>query len=81
MEALAAALADRPPGKPVKLTEVRARIPRHASSLRVAEVLTDLELLENDSVSAVPHLDREPHRRAARRVRRRRGSASPRSAA
>ncbi|MFI1338585.1 hypothetical protein ACH4U7_52855 [Streptomyces sp. NPDC020845] len=53
MDGLTAVLADRPPGKPVKLTEVRARIPRHASSLRVAEVLTDLELLENDSVLAV----------------------------
>ncbi|MEV7236731.1 hypothetical protein AB0N06_22955 [Streptomyces sp. NPDC051020] len=53
MDGLTAVLADRPPGKPVKLTEVRTRIPRHASSHRVAEVLTDLELLEDDSVLAI----------------------------
>ncbi|NGO08303.1 integrase [Streptomyces sp. HC44] len=53
MDGLTAVLEDRPPGKPVKLTEVRARIPRHASSHRVAEVLTDLELLEDDSTLAI----------------------------
>lgn len=53
MDGLTVVLGECPPGKPVKLTEVRARIPRHASSLRVAEVLTDLELLEDDSVLAV----------------------------
>lgn len=53
MDGLTVVLGGCPPGKPVKLTEVRARIPRHASSLRVAEVLTDLELLEDDSVLAV----------------------------
>jgi hypothetical protein len=53
MDGLTAVLEGRPPGKPVKLTEVRARIPRHASSHRVAEVLTDLELLEDDSALAI----------------------------
>jgi hypothetical protein len=53
MDGLTVVLGECPPGKPVKLTEVRARIPRHASSLRVAEVLTELELLEDDSVLAV----------------------------
>ncbi|MFE5097286.1 hypothetical protein ACFRCI_45140 [Streptomyces sp. NPDC056638] len=53
MDGLTAVLADRPPGTPVKLTEVRTRIPRHASSRRVAEVLTDLELLEDDTMPAI----------------------------
>ncbi|MFG2386860.1 hypothetical protein [Streptomyces avermitilis] len=53
MDGLTAVLEGHPPGRPVKLTEVRARIPRHASSFRVAEVLTDLELLEDDSALAI----------------------------
>ncbi|MFB6962517.1 hypothetical protein ACFCYB_37470 [Streptomyces sp. NPDC056309] len=53
MDGLTAVLKDRPPGKPMKLTEVRARIPRHASSFRVAEVLSDLDLLEDDSALAI----------------------------
>ncbi|MFJ5726066.1 hypothetical protein [Streptomyces sp. NPDC093149] len=53
MDGLTAVLEDRPPGTPVKLTEVRTRIPRHASSHRVAEVLADLHLLEDDSSSAI----------------------------
>ncbi|WP_327248912.1 hypothetical protein [Streptomyces sp. NBC_01320] len=53
MDGLTAVLEDRPPGKPIKLTEVRTRIPRHASSHRVAEVLTDLDLLEDDSALAI----------------------------
>ncbi|MHA5054772.1 hypothetical protein [Streptomyces sp. SD15] len=53
MDGLTAVLEDRAPGKPVKLTEVGTRIPRHASSHRVAEVLTDLELLEDDSALAI----------------------------
>ncbi|MET7727315.1 TetR family transcriptional regulator [Streptomyces mirabilis] len=53
MDGLTVVLEDRPPDKPVKLTEVRTRIPRHASSFRVAEVLADLELLEDDSASAI----------------------------
>jgi integrase len=53
MDGLTAALEHRPPGKPVMLTEIRTRIPRHASSFRVAEVLADLDLLEDDSSSAI----------------------------
>ncbi len=53
MDGLPAVLEHGPPGMPVKLTEVRARIPRHASSFRAAEVLTDLELLEDDSALAI----------------------------
>ncbi|MET7690517.1 hypothetical protein ABZT06_21485 [Streptomyces sp. NPDC005483] len=48
-----AVLEHRPPGKPVKFTEVRTRIPRHASSFRVAEILAALELLEDDSASSI----------------------------
>ncbi|MFF8192747.1 hypothetical protein ACF05L_18200 [Streptomyces bobili] len=53
MDGLTAVLEHRPPGKPVKLTEIRTRIPRHASSFRVAEVLADLDLLEDDSASSI----------------------------
>lgn len=53
MDGLTAVLEHRPPGKPVKLTETRTRIPRHASSFRVAEVLADLDLREDDSASSI----------------------------
>ncbi|MFJ7949546.1 hypothetical protein ACIQ6K_39060 [Streptomyces sp. NPDC096354] len=53
MDGLTAVLEDRPAGNSVMLTEVRTRIPRHASSHRVAEVLADLDLLEDDSASAI----------------------------
>jgi hypothetical protein len=53
MDGLTAVLEDRPPGEPVKLTEVRRRIPRLASSRWVTEVLADLELLEDDSALAI----------------------------
>ncbi|MEW2258163.1 hypothetical protein [Streptomyces sp. NPDC047869] len=53
MDGLTAVLEHRPPGKPVKLTEIRTRMPRHASSFRVAEVLADLDLLEDDSASSI----------------------------
>ncbi|MFE2090687.1 hypothetical protein [Streptomyces sp. NPDC059460] len=53
MDGLTAVLEGCPPGKPVKLTEVRTRIPRHASSHRIAEVLADLKLLEDDSSLAI----------------------------
>nr|WTB29456.1 hypothetical protein OG781_08055 [Streptomyces sp. NBC_00830] len=53
MDGLTAVLEGRPSGKPVKLTEVRTRIPRQASSHRVAEVLDSLDLLDDDSTLAI----------------------------
>src|SRR5450759_3512690 len=40
-------------GERVTLTEVRTRTPRHASTPRVAEVLTDLGLLDDDTTPAI----------------------------
>ncbi|MCX4825960.1 hypothetical protein OG883_40460 [Streptomyces sp. NBC_01142] len=37
----------------MRVTEIRTRIPRHASSYRVAEVLADLDLLDDDSALAI----------------------------
>jgi integrase len=53
MDGLTAVLDGRRPGEPVKLTEVRSRMPRPASSHRVAEVLTELGLLEDDTTPAI----------------------------
>ncbi|MGI5380579.1 hypothetical protein ACQEV2_41500 [Streptomyces sp. CA-251387] len=53
MDGLMAVLEDRPPGEPVRITEIRTRIPRHASSYRVAEVLADLDLLDDDSALTI----------------------------
>jgi hypothetical protein len=53
MDGLTAVLDGRPPGEPVRLTEVRTRMPRPASSRRVAEVLMHLELLDDDTVPAI----------------------------
>lgn len=49
MDGLTVVLDNRPAGEQVKLTEVRTRTPRHTSSVRVAEVLADLELLDDDT--------------------------------
>ncbi|MFF9769109.1 hypothetical protein ACF1GT_21310 [Streptomyces sp. NPDC014636] len=53
MDGLTAVLEGRTPGRPVKLSEVRTRIPRHASSFPVVEVVTDLELLEDGSTLTI----------------------------
>jgi len=49
-----AALAGLPTGGRVRFTEVRARIPRAAPILRIAEVLTDLDLLDDTTPRAGP---------------------------
>ncbi len=49
MDGLAVVLDCPPAGHRLRLTEVRAVLPRQASSARVAEVLTDLGLLEDDT--------------------------------
>lgn len=53
IDGLVAVLTGRPAGQPVTLTEVRTRTPRHASTPRVAEVLTELGLLDIDTAPAV----------------------------
>ncbi len=46
-------MLDGRPGEHVTLTEVRTRTPRHAPNPRVAEVLADLGLLDDDTTLAV----------------------------
>jgi site-specific recombinase XerD len=53
LDGLTVVLDGRPAGERVTLTEVRTRTPRHASSPRVAEVLDDLELLDDDTTPAI----------------------------
>jgi integrase len=53
IDGLTGLLAGRPAGEHVTLTEVRTRTPRHASTPRVAEVLADLGLLDDDTTLAV----------------------------
>jgi integrase len=53
MDGLTTLLLDRPAGEQVTLTEVRTRMPRRASCPRVAEVLADLELLDDDTTPAI----------------------------
>ncbi|CAO5185867.1 hypothetical protein FAIPA1_50142 [Frankia sp. AiPs1] len=54
MDGLTVVLDGLTAGQPVSLTEVRATLPRQASSARVAEVLTDLGLLEDDTAPPIP---------------------------
>lgn len=59
IDGLTVLLDGRAAGERVALTEVRARIPRHASAPRVAEVLAGLGMLEDDTVPAIrPWIDR-----------------------
>jgi integrase len=53
LDGLTGLLEDRPAGQPVTLSEVRNRTPRHASTPRVAEVLTGLGLLEDDTTPPI----------------------------
>jgi hypothetical protein len=53
MDGLMAVLDGQPAGERVLLTEVRARPIRGAPNLRVAEVLTDLGLLDDDTTPAI----------------------------
>lgn len=53
IDGLTGVLDGRPAGEHVPLTEVRTRTPRHASNPRVAEVLSDLGLLDDDTTLAV----------------------------
>ena len=59
MDGLTVLLDGQAHGERVALTEIRARIPRHASAPRVAEVLAGLGMLEDDTVPAIrPWIDR-----------------------
>jgi hypothetical protein len=53
MDGLALLLTDRAPDDPVTLSEVRARTARSTSSVRVAQVLDDLQLLRDDTTPAI----------------------------
>lgn len=64
-----AVLAGHPDDQPVPLSVVRARTPRGISALRVADVLTDLGVLHDDSHAVDPDLDRSPHWRTVRLLR------------
>lgn len=53
LDGLTVALDGRPPGDLVTLTEVRAHTPPNSSGVRVAEVLADVELLDDNTVPAI----------------------------
>jgi hypothetical protein len=53
IDGLTTLLDDLPPGSRVRSSQVRARIPRKAPILRVTEVLTDLDLLDDDTVPTI----------------------------
>jgi site-specific recombinase XerD len=53
IDGLTGLLDGRPAGEHVTLTEVRTQTPRHASTPRVAEVLADLGLLDDDTTPAI----------------------------
>jgi hypothetical protein len=53
LDGLMVLLDGRPASERGTLTEIRTRTPRHASAPRVAEVLTGLALLEDDSTPAI----------------------------
>lgn len=53
LDGLVTVLDGRPAGQRVPLTEVRTRTHRHVSKPRLAEVLNDLGLLDDDAMSAI----------------------------
>jgi site-specific recombinase XerD len=53
IDGLTTLLDDLPPGSRVRSSQVRARIPRQAPILRVTQVLTDLDLLDDDTVPTI----------------------------
>lgn len=53
LDGLTTLLYDRAPGEPVPLSEVRERTSQHGRSLRVAEVLAEVELLDDDTTPAI----------------------------
>jgi hypothetical protein len=53
MDGLMLLLAERAAGEPVTVSEIRARTSRATSSVRVAQVLDDLQLLHDDTTLAI----------------------------
>jgi hypothetical protein len=53
IDGLTTLLDDLPPGGRVRSSQVRARIPRKVPILRVTEVLTDLELVDDDTIPTI----------------------------
>ncbi|TMR88906.1 hypothetical protein [Nonomuraea basaltis] len=53
MDGLTDLLAGRPPDEPVLLSEIRTRTPRFNSKLRIVEVLTEMDLLVDDTTAAI----------------------------
>lgn len=53
IDGLTTLLDDLPPGGRVRSSQVRARIPQKAPILRVTEVLTDLDLVDDDTTPAI----------------------------
>jgi len=53
LDGLVAVLDGRPAGERVPLTEVRSRTPRKVPKPRLAEVLADLDLLDDDTTPAI----------------------------
>lgn len=53
MDGLMLLLTERPAGQPVTVSEIRARTSRATSSVRVAQVLDDLDLLHDDTTPAI----------------------------
>ena len=53
LDGLTALLHERPSGEPVPLTEVRMQSSQHGRGVRIAEVLADVELLNDDTTPAI----------------------------
>lgn len=53
LDGLTTLLHERPPGEPVPLSEVRTQASRHGRGVRIAEVLADVELLNDDTTPAI----------------------------
>jgi hypothetical protein len=53
LDGLATVLTGRPTGEPVPLSEIRMRTHRHVSTPRLAEVLADLGLLDDDTTPVI----------------------------
>jgi hypothetical protein len=53
IDGLTTLLKDRPPGEPVPLSEVRTQASQHGRGVRIAEVLADVKLLDDDTTPAI----------------------------
>jgi len=53
LDGLTTLLHERPRGEPVPLSEVRTQATQHGRGVRIAEVLADVELLNDDTIPAI----------------------------